>query len=225
MIILLCGTPLFFSSCQKEDLTGSQQIIELYYYAYDGSTTPVEVTWSMQPNLRGEKIFTETESVKFSASSGYVLNLTITPDSINRFLNSYFRVLVNDVTVRSVKLYNDADKNTENIHLIYYDRNLQEYHVQFLHNTNDDNTTSPYQLTWYLNDSACGCSQSKSLTATTGDRVSFQLNFKIQPNDENPVFHETLMKINGEIVRYDYVKRKKCGTHTCEMTTVLEPYL
>ena len=138
MLILLCGFPVIFYSCQKDDPAVSTQKVERLYYAYDGSVTPVEVTWSADNSLHGERTFMETGFVSFTMAPDDVLKVNVKPDSSNRFLNSYFR---------------------------------------------------------------------------------------IQPNNESPVIHETILRINGEIMRYDYAKRKKCGEHTCEMTATLEPYL
>lgn len=225
MLLLLCGVPVFFYSCRKQELAGSPQSVKLFYYAYEGSVTPVEVTWSAGNSITGDNIFIKTGSVNFTVAPEDVLRVNITPDRSNRFLNSYFNIVVNNVTVRSVKLYNDADKNTESVDLAYYGRNMSKFHVRFLHHTNEHSTTSPYELVYCLNDSVYDHIQDITLDASAGDRVSFRLKFKIQPNNEVPVYHETIMKINGEVVRYDYVKRKGCGYHSCEMTAVLQPYL
>ena len=225
LLLLPVSVFLFFVSCQKEDLTLSMQRVELHYYAFQGSTTPVTVTWAAQDTVTGSKTFVNTGFVKFAIPPEATMEINVTPESVNDFLNSFFQVTVNDVPVRAVKFYNDAAKNTTGVHLSYHPRQLKTFNITYTHHTNDANTTHPCSLTYLLNDTVYQNIQELSSHAKAGDLVTFGLEFFIPPGVTDPVYHEFIMKINGETVRYDYIKRKTCGQHKAEMSVVLEPYL
>jgi len=222
---IYCIVVLFFS-CQKDVSIPSTQKVELSFYTYEGSSTPVKINWSSQTTGFCEKSFTTICTEKFYINQGDTLRIKIIPEKENSFLNVYFKLDINDVTVRTARLYNDTDTNTETIALVYYRRNFENYSVCFTHNTNDENDGFPYQLCYCANDSTFRSLALYTCTAEPGDMVSSKISFKIpSSNPVKSVFHKTTIMLNGEIIRYDFIQREGCGSHCSEISALIEPYL
>jgi hypothetical protein len=217
---------IFLFSCQKDISPLSPQKVELDFYAFENSATPVNIRWNSQTAGFCEKKFSSSCTEKFYINQEDTLRIQIIPEKENSFLNIYFKLIINDVTVRTVKLYNDAEINTDSAELIYYKRSFEKYNVRFAHDSNDENDYFPYQLSYCVNDSVRSTFQKYAFDAEPGDVVSSKVIFKIPTSEQGKqVFHKTIITVNGEIVRYDYIQRCSCGNHSSEMTLAIEPYL
>lgn len=216
-----------FFSCQKDVSILSPQKVELSFYTYEGSATPVKINWSSQTTGFCEKIFTTAYTEKFYINQNDTLRIQIIPEKENSFLNVYFKLIINDVTVRTAKLYNDMKTNTDSVELVYYKRSFNKYNVNFVHQSNNENNDFSFFLSYSVNDSVCSNNLNNySLDAKPGDLVSSKVVFRIPTSDPVKVsLHKTTIAVNGEIVRYDYIQRGCCGSHISEMTAVVEPYL
>lgn len=220
-----CILMILLFSCQKEKIDNSLQKVELSFYTYKNSSTPVKISWTTNRQNSVEKYFTSSCSEKFTIKADDTLSLKLTPDSANSYLNIYFKLIINDVTVRSAKLYNDTPTNTECVELVYYARNLQHYTMRFAHDTDDWNEASPFQLIHSLNDSVYSSLLKYTVEGKLGDLVSSKIIFTIPSNPPKPLFHKTIILVNEELVRYDYIKRTTCGNHSSEMRLKMVPCL
>ena len=226
ILYALFSIVVFLFSCQKEETILSHQKVELSFYAFNESSTPVNVCWSSLSTGLVEKTLTNTTSEVFYITQDDTLRIVLTPLKENSFLNVYFKLIVNDVTVRTAKLYNDMETNTDSVKLVYYKRSFNKYNVNFVHQTNDENEDFSYQLLYCVNDIVYNNLNNYNFDAKLGDLVSSKVVFRI-PSSESvkPVLHKTTIAVNGEIVRYDYIQRCRCGSHSSEMTVAIEPYL
>ena len=226
ILYALFSIVVFLFSCQKEETILSHQKVELSFYAFNESSTPVNVCWSSLSTGLVEKTLTNTTSEVFYITQDDTLRIVLTPLKENSFLNVYFKLIVNDVTVRTAKLYNDTKTSSDNVAFVYYIRSSEQYNVSFLHETNDINDAFPYLLSYSVNDSVCSNFLEYNFEANQGDIVSSKVTFRIPTSEPvKPVFHKTTITVNGEIVRYDYINRCNCGSHSSEMKVKMDPYL